>query len=399
MRRTRVMVAVLAVAGAITLISGSADAITPTEPMAPTSVAVTPGVGTVTVSWDPVAGNHVIYSVTSSPTGLACTVRKTSCLIRDLVSTPYSFAVTASSKKLGTSPPSSSSPPLDPHLVLVVAGQSNASGVESFNPAPDSGIDYLAPPFANGADTHDLITWEPWFVLQGLGATPVPLDTPQQILYSPNTVTVFGPEIGLARQLWTDTGRPVTIVKAAYEGTDLAVNWAPNDRGAPPDGLFPAMVAKVRSVMATDAASGQFDVLGGVYWYQGESDAGNPSHAKGYQKKLNKFIAALRKELPMVASAPVILAKEDVTANVGYLESQGNLTATEAASILQGNREVRAADDWAVASLGHVVEVDTADLARNGPSDVLSGTDIHLSNVSELSLGQELAKASENLLP
>jgi hypothetical protein len=401
MRRMGVVAAVLVVVGTIAFIGGLAGAKTKSPLTTPTGVTVTPGVGAVTVSWSPEADKPVTYSVISNPTGLACSVNnKTSCSIPDRVSTPYSFTVTASNKKLGISPSSLPTPALNPHLVLVVAGQSNASGVESFNPDPNTGINYLAAPYTNGADANDLITWEPWFVAQGMGATPVPLDTPQQItVYSPDILTIFGPEIGLARQLWTDTGRSLTIVKAAYEGTDLAVNWAPRGTGTPPDGLFPAMVSQVDTVMANDAANGQFDVLGGFYWYQGESDAGQESLAKEYQKNLNKFILALRKDLPMTPTAPIVLAKEDITANIAYELSQGAITPADAAIETTGNSEVRAADDWAAANLPDVVEVDTADLARNGPTGALPGTEIHLTNVSELTLGQELATASEALLP
>jgi hypothetical protein len=159
------------------------------------------------------------------------------------------------------------------------------------------------------------------------------------------------------------------------------------------------MVSQVQTVMANDAANGQFDVLGGFYWYQGESDAGQAHWAKEYQRNLDRFILDLRKDLPMSATAPVVLAKEDITATINYDLSQGIITPAYAAIWSTGNTEVRAADDWAVANLPDVVEVDTADLARNGPTGVFPGTDIHLTNVSELTLGQELATASEALLP
>jgi hypothetical protein len=364
----------------------------PAPLVAPSGVTVTPAVGGVALSWNLEADTKVTYTVTSDPVGLTChVVDKTSCAFADTVSTPYSFSVVASKKHLATSPASATAP-LNPRLVLVLAGQSNATGWQSYATDPITGIDYLAPPYTNGADANDLITWEPWAVLQGNGASPVALDSPQQ-LDDGTADTVFGPEIGLARQLWADTGRSVTIVKTAYEGSNLAANWSPSGTGIPPNGLFPAMVAEVKSVMATDAASGQFDVLGGFYWYQGESDAGNELAARTYQAHLKKFITALRKDLPMAATAPVVLAKEDCTANDSYLASTGAATPSEEAGLLTGNSEVRAADDWAAANMPDVVEVDTYGLARVDPSD------IHLSNVSELTVGEEMATASEPHLP
>jgi Carbohydrate esterase, sialic acid-specific acetylesterase len=361
----------------------------------PSGVSVSPDVGAVTVSWNLNPGPRETYTVSSEPTGLGCQVSaKTSCAMADTSSTPYSFSVVASRKGDTDSPPSTSTTPLNPHLVVVVAGQSNATGQQSYAVDPTTGVNYLAAPYANGADANDLITWEPWEILPGNGATPVSLDSPQQVLDgAQGATTIFGPEIGLARQLWADEGHPVTIIKAAYEGSSLAVDWNPEGTGVPPSGLFPAMVAKVQSVMAADASNGQFDVLGSFNWYQGESDAGNVNDAKRYQSRLVKFIAAVRKRLPMAATAPVVLVKEDSTGYDNYSLDSGAVTPAEEAELLKGNAEVRAADDWAAATLPGVVEVDSSGLARVGPMD------LHLSNVSELTLGSEMAIAGEPLRP
>jgi len=277
---------------------------------------------------------------------------------------------------------------------LVVAGQSNATGWLSYATDPNTGINYMAPPYTNGADSNDLITWTPWLVQQGNGATPVPLDSPQQADHGPGDFpAVFGPEIGLARELWDDNGRSLTIVKAAYPSTSLAVNWSPTASGPLPRGLFPAMVSKVKDVMAQDAAGGQFDILGGFYWYQGEGDAEDPAYAKAYEANLKQFIAAVRSDLPLPSTAPIVLAKEDTTAYNSHLLSTGAITSAQYATRATWNTEVRGADNWAAVNLPHVVAVDTAGLARVGPLF------IHLSNVSELTVGHRMASVSEGLLP
>ncbi len=361
---------------------------------APTDVTVTPGVGVVTVSWSPVSTGTVTYAVTSSPGGLSCTAADlTSCTVDDRSSTPYRFTVVAAAPGAADSPASAPSAALAPHLLLIVAGQSNANGFESYATDPVTGIDYLAAPYTNGADTHDLLTWLPWSVLQGAGATPVPLDSPQQFLAGTTALSIFGPEVGLGRQLWADTGRSVTFVKAAYEGTSLAVDWSPSRKGTPPKGLFPGMLAKVQSVMTADAAAGQFDVLGGFYWYQGETDATKPSWADDYQDHLTALIDAVRSDLPISPTAPVVLAKEDISQYVAYLAATTGLSAKEQARFLAGNTAVRAADDWAAANLPDVREVDSLGLARAGPEN------IHLDNVSQLWIGEQMAKVSEGLLP
>lgn len=360
---------------------------------APTGVVVTPGVGRVTVSWNPVGAAQAAYAVTSAPPGKSCSTLTTSCTIPSTTSVPYTFTVTASAPGSVTSPPSAPTVALSPHLVLVVAGQSNANGYESYATDLVTHIDYLAPPYTNGADTHDLLTWLPWSELQGSGAAPVALDAPQQIVSGTTTLTIFGPEIGLARQLWTDTGRSVTVVKGAYTGTSLAVNWNPTSTGAPPNGLVAGLVDKVDAVMASDAAAGRFDVLGGIYWYQGESDATVSSHAKRYQANLASLIRAFRADLAIAPTAPVVLAEEDVTQYIDYLNATDHLPQKQFASYLRGNAEVRAADVWAAANLPDVVTVDSAGLARVAPEYV------HLDNVAQLALGAQLAKVSEHLLP
>lgn len=392
-------VAALCVAGGALLVpapvtAGATTAVATTTVATPTAVKVTPGVGAVTVSWGAVEGADETFTVTSSPAGTGCSViDESSCTIVDTSSKPYAFTVVASEPGATSSAPSAPTAPLAPHLVLVVAGQSNANGYESYAVDPWTGIDYMAAPYTNGADSHDLLTWLPWSVLQGDGATPAPLDSPQQVVISGQTFTIFGPEIGLARQIWADTGRAVTIVKDAYPGTSLAVNWDPKRKGTAPDGLFDTMVANVKATMAADAAAGQFDVLGGFYWYQGETDVTKLGWAAKYQSRLEAFIEDLRADLPMSPTAPVALAKQDLTGYTAYLYSTGALNARWDEKFLEGNTEVRAADDWAVANMPDVVEVDTYGMARVAPLD------IHLSNVSQLALGEELAKATEKLFP
>jgi len=361
----------------------------------PSGVTVAPYVGGVKVSWELDSQAGITYSVSSHPAGLSChAVDESSCTIGDRTSTPYSFDVVASETGFTSSGPSALTAPLQPHLVLVVAGQSNATGWLSYATDPTTGINYMAPPYTNGADSHDLITWTPWLVLQGNGATPVPLDSPQQANHgNGNFPIVFGPEIGLARQLWSDNGRSLTIVKTAYPSTSLAVNWSPTASGPLPHGLFPAMVSKVKDVMARDATMGQFDILGGFYWYQGEGDAEDPAYAKAYEANLKQFIAAVRSDLPLSSAAPIVLAKEDATAYNSYLLNAGTITSAQYATRATWNAEVRGADVWAAANLPHVVDVDTAGLARVPPLF------IHLSNVSELTVGHRMASVSEVLLP
>ena len=185
-------------------------------------------------------------------------------------------------------------------MILIVAGQSNASGFNLYATDPTTGIDYLAPPYATAADKDDLIAWWQLGLTKDLQATPVPLDTPQIGATSP-PAQIFGPEIGLARAVMAATRRPVTIVKIAAGGTSLG-QWVPGTV------IWKNMTTFVRSIIRFDAAKGQTDVIGGFYWFQGESDAVYPTEADAYRANLTKFVTQLRVQLPM-ASEPIVLAK------------------------------------------------------------------------------------------
>ena len=384
----RPLVALLVLSGV--LLEAPAGA-SPTLPPAPTGVTATPGVGSVTVSWTPLSGTGITYAVSASPPGPTCSVvDASSCAIPVTSSAVRQYRVT-SSTGAGTSVPSALTAAVPTRLVLITAGQSNATGWESYAVDPKTGIDYLAAPFTNGADAADLITWMPWGIRKGLGATPVPLDTPQP--KSP-TQAIFGPELGLARQLWADRQVPLTIIKAPCPGTSLAVNWNPAvTTGHPPDALYMRLVAKVLATLAADAHAGTLDVLGGVYWFQGESDIKNAANAASYQGNLATLIGRLRNDLPLAPSAPIALAKVDQTGFINYRSHHGRPDPARIDALRLGNTEVRAADDWAAATLPGVVVVDSADLARRGSAKV------HLSNRSELTLGQRLAVATEAQLP
>lgn len=358
----------------------------------PTNITVTPAVGAVKISWN--AGtdsqySNVKYTVVSSPSGLGCIIKNgSSCSIVDNVSTPYTFSVNASGAGLGATQYSLPSAALNPRTVLVVAGQSNASGYGSYGTDPITGINYLAAPYINGADQNDLITWLPWVVEQGNGATPVALDSPQ--IYGDPAVPIFGPEIGLARQLWNINSKPITIIKDAYGGTSLAYNWSPTGSGALPAGLYPAMIANVKSTMYNDSLNGQFDVLGGFYWYQGEADASVSVFANIYKKNLVNFIKSVRKDLPISQNAPFVIAKEDITYS---LINNPSLSSAQVRAGFITNDTVRAAEDYAVNSLPNVYEVDGKSLYR-APSNT-----IHITNTSELTIGEEMANVSASHLP
>ena len=247
-------------------------------------------------------------------------------------------------------------------LVLIVAGQSNATGFGSYATDPVTGIDYLAAPFATAADSLDTITWKQSWLTDGGEPNEVPLDAPQTSI-APGNPQVFGPEIGLAREVYAVTGQPVTVIKVTFPGTPLAHDWIPGG------GLWDAMVSFIHGTVSRDAARGVSDKLGGFYWVQGEADAAVPKEAAAYRANLTKFVSDIRTRLPLGRAVPIVLGKVWV------------------AAYPTGNDQVRAADNYVAAHQAHVYTVDTKNLLR------LPET-LHILNTGELRLGDEMADVS-----
>lgn len=361
---------------------------TSTQLAAPSDLVASPSIGSLYLTWSAVHStgqSPVTYKVTSTPPGKSCISSSTSCWIAVADTTPWVFTVKAI---IGNSHSPSSAPttPVPTKVVLVVAGQSNAEGIND----PTTPVNYLAAPYANRADDVDQMTW--WWGSSdqvSLGS----IDNPQEFSASSETLTAMGPEIGLARGLMADRGESVDIVKDAVPGSFLGSpavwpSWDPSYRGS----LLPGLINGVDSTLAQLANEGSLGILGGFYWYQGESDAWFSHFAHTYKVHLTTFIKTIRAELPSASKMPVILVKEDITQSIDESVSSGSNSVKEGRIALVGNGLVRGADDAVAASLPKVIDVDTVEFAR-GPDY------LHLTPASEIALGYSLAAASESLVP
>lgn len=145
--------------------------------------------------------------------------------------------------------------------------------------------------YANGADRQSTIAWDQSFVVPARTRRPVYLSTPQVRLGSAN-VQIFGPEIGLARNIFSNTGQAVTVVKVAFGGQPIAA-WNPSN----PGGLFHRLVSMVRTTVAHDARSGWLDTIGALYWFHGEADACSTSLAAEYRANLVALIDCFRSDV------------------------------------------------------------------------------------------------------
>ena len=271
-----------------------------------------------------------------------------------------------------------------PHLtLLVVAGQSNAIGSQSYVVDPSTHRDVFAGSGASPADEHVLLTWDESGVTEE-HLSPVALGTPQD---PPGTQSpIFGPEVGLARSLYAAGRRHLLVVKVCFSGTSLAVDWRVSGD------LFARLVSSVRAAQRWASANGWSASVGAVYWVQGETDAEHGDMASTYGANLLRFISSARADLGLNRRTPFVIGRIDISEYVAYKRAHHLCTPSACAQELRWNAEVRDAQAAVARSVQAVRVVDTEALPR------VAGQFLHLSDRAELWLGAAFAKDSLNQL-
>lgn len=264
--------------------------------------------------------------------------------------------------------------------VLVVAGQSNALGYESFVIDPRTHLDVFTDAGRSPADRHVLLTWDESGVPGG--STPVALDTPQVRLGA--TSPVFGPEVGLARALYAAGHQHLLIVKVAISGSSLAKDWVPGESD------YRALLGKVASAMTWARASGWAPKVSALYWFQGETDAMNPAWAASYGANLVTFLRSVRAGLHLGATGPVTIAQTDVTDFIRFEEAHQLCPTRSCSGEWFWNEEVMRAQAAAAGPRTYVVP--TSKLAR-------FDNFIHLSDAAELALGRTFGTLTSANVP
>jgi hypothetical protein len=276
----------------------------------------------------------------------------------------------SSASEVTASPPS-----LD---ILVVAGQSNALGYQSYVVDPTTHKNVFTETHS-AADKKVLLMWNESGVPTS-GANPVPLDTPQALAGAPSPV--FGPEVGLARTLYAAGHRHLLIVKVAFSGSSLAVNW---QLGSPD---FQALVTSVQNAESWATSHGWRPSIGAFYWMQGETDAMSSSWASSYRSNLTTFFTTVRKQLDFDKTTPIVVGEIDLHDYIAF-ETLHDCSSPTCAPQMRWNAEVMAAQRAVAAK--DVFVVSTSRLSRY--DDFL-----HLTDAAELALGLAFGLLSEHHL-
>ena len=368
------------------------DATGPTPP--PPVVRVE--VDRLVVSWAPNesgAPRSLGGDLRTEPYGTQCQPKGAQrCVVeRPSSSVDYRFSVRLDVEGSWT-PWSALSAPVPRTPIVIVAGQSNATGWES--PVMDSSGGSFLSAGASPRDSDLRLSWDQpgsmLFERVGLGPDQsVSLLTPQvlkpTVSSSAKGTAVFGPEVTLARTMFASGQNNLLVLKVAETGTRLGNNgpWAaPNGR------LYKALVSDARFLIEREAKQGHLASVVAINWYQGESDA-EPGLAQHYEANLTSFITSLRRDLPTHASTPFVIAMTSTESWVHFRQSAETCLPAACEALLSANATVREADRRVAAAVPQVSVVDTV-LLPHAPGG------LHLNSEGELALGAMLAHADLN---
>lgn len=195
--------------------------------------------------------------------------------------------------------------------VFVLGGQSNMSGRAQEGGLPGSSRPFLLTTIYSNVDFrfHDGNT------LYNGGTTNLYAIGVDQS----EAADCFGPELALAADLTAsgETTPQIAMVKVAYGGTSLAVDWDKGNTSGRE--LYQTMIDQVHEVTQEITARGDNPVISGVFWMQGEADAysGRLAWANAYEANLRDFISNVRSDLS-APNAPFIIGQISDIAAAGY---------------------------------------------------------------------------------
>ena len=178
----------------------------------------------------------------------------------------------------------------------------------------------------------------------------------------------IGPEFGFAKALSALLpANEIHLIKVSRGGTPINY-WLPDANGK--QNGYSQLLANLRNALAK--IDGEYEIVG-MLWMQGESDAKTQADAEAYQKKLEQFIALMRKET----------AKPELPFVIGRLSSrilESKKFQMHHAKIVQSAQEAIAKNDK------HVLVVNTDELSQR--SDL-----VHFDQQGQMGLGKLFGEA------
>ncbi len=219
-------------------------------------------------------------------------------------------------------------------LVLMVAGQSNASGRGALGQLPTG---------FNDPDPEVLMLTNAWH----LETAVEPIDNPAQVVSCETTMNdtaLVGPGLAFAREVRVECPDSSVVLVACNKGGSTISQWQEPTSLSQANAFFSICMRK--ALYARAQWSGPFTML----WYQGESDASDATRAAAYQGATEDYFADLRAAVgdvfpiemvelhPTNPNASFYLWWDDVrAAQVAIAASDATIDLTEASGTLNSD--------------------------------------------------------------
>lgn len=117
----------------------------------------------------------------------------------------------------------------------------------------------------------------------------------------------FGPELGLGHVLGDALDEPVLLIKTAWGGKSLFVDFRPPSAGGSVGPYYAKMCAQVREALASEPKGRELE-LAGLVWFQGWNDLCDDQAIPEYEANLVHLIHDLRREWKAEA-LPVVIGE------------------------------------------------------------------------------------------
>ncbi|MCB9266317.1 MAG: T9SS type A sorting domain-containing protein [Lewinellaceae bacterium] len=233
--------------------------------------------------------------------------------------------------------------------VFVLAGQSNMQGFGAIND-PENGQGSLNDVIQNDVNG----TWT------NIGATGNWTTLENAYLYFErdgetirSNVTVgqgayadlIGPELAFAHQLDEYYEDPILIIKTAWGGKSLAVDFRPPSAGGTTGEFYNAMIQTVRDVTQNlgsefpNLSTTDFEISGFV-WFQGWNDGASDDFLNEYESNLHHLINDVRNDLDK-PYLPIVIA----SSGQGGFEATGDLWVQSMQNIVSVAQEAVGCND------------------------------------------------------
>ena len=222
-----------------------------------------------------------------------------------------------------------------PVKVFILAGQSNMEGAGQIqaNPQRNEGqgsLEYLVKAPATAAQFASLVDdTGKWRQRSDVWISYLDQRGPLSVGYGSRKETI-GPELGFGWVIGDAIEEPVLLIKCAWGGKSLAVDFRPPSAGLPPYSLGEKTDAEIaddpkivgnyyrQTVTLAKAAladlknivpgsDGTYEIVG-FGWHQGWNDRINDKFNQEYESNMIHFIKDIRKELG-VPTLPVVIAE------------------------------------------------------------------------------------------